>query len=99
MRLVLHDGGLDGFVPQLAVVTGAGLFYLDLGDPVLMVAAEYDGSSHVTMNRLAADRRRHNALEGAGWRMRYFTRDDLYRTPAAIVPTLLRAAAHPPPPP
>ena len=64
---------------------------LDLGDPALMVGAEYDGSSHVDRGRVAADRRRHNALSDAGWHMRYFTRDDLYSSPELILATIRRA--------
>lgn len=94
LRLILHDGGLRGFVPQL-VVPGRG-YRLDLADQARRIAAEYDGSSHLDRDRMRADRTRHNWLESQGWRMRYFTDRDLYHRPSHIV-DVLRAAAHPPP--
>ena len=92
LRLVLHDGGLPGFVPQWPVRDDDGVvrYYLDLANPRTRVAAEYDGSSHV--ERLRYDRARHNWLDERGWRMRYFTRWDLYDQPFTIVPKLIRAA-------
>ena len=92
LRLVLHDGGLPGFVPQWPVRDEDGVirYYLDLANPRTRVAAEYDGSSHV--ERLRSDRERHNWLDERGWRMRYFTSWDLYDHPSSIVPRLIRAA-------
>jgi very-short-patch-repair endonuclease len=60
-------------------------YYLDLADPRRRVAAEYDGSSHLDRARLRADRERHNYLDSAGWRMRYFTDRDIYRPPSYVV--------------
>ena len=91
LRLVLHDGGLAGFVPQWPVRDDDGIirYYLDLANPTTKVAAEYDGSSH--LGRLRYDRERHNWLDDRGWRMRYFTDRDLYSRPYTIVPALRRA--------
>ena len=36
---------------------------------------EYDGVLHA--ERLGYDRARHNALDGVGWRILYFTKDDI----------------------
>jgi very-short-patch-repair endonuclease len=91
LRLHIYDAGLTDFQPQIAVCDEFGelRYRLDLGDPRRRVAAEYDGKSH--LDRLPEDRRRHNWLSDRGWEMRYFTKDDLYRWPRTIVPTLLQA--------
>jgi len=89
LRLVLHDAGLVGFEPQVPVPDDRYPRYvLDLADRKYRVAAEYDGASHLDRARHRADRERHNWLDGRGWRMRYFTDDDLYRRPDRIVRTL-----------
>jgi very-short-patch-repair endonuclease len=93
LRLVVHDSGLRGFEPQVPVYDEAGVirYYVDLGDPRHRVAAEYDGASHLNRDRLRDDRARHNWLESAGWRMRYFTDRDLYTRPDDIVRVLRTA--------
>ena len=91
LRLVVHDGGLTGFEPQVEVADEWGVvrYRLDLADTEHRVAAEYDGASH--NERVSQDRARHNWLVDRGWTMRYFTKDDLYRRPETIVPLLRRA--------
>src|SRR5690606_6754137 len=71
LRLLLHDAGLLGFVPQVAVLhNGFKRYVLDLADEKHKVAAEYDGISHDDPRRRHRDRERHNWLDGQGWRMR-----------------------------
>ena len=93
LRLIVHDAGLHEFEPQVPVYDEYGTirYYVDLGDPSRRVAAEYDGASHLTRDRLRDDRARHNWLENAGWRMRYFTDRDLYTRPGDIVRILVAA--------
>jgi very-short-patch-repair endonuclease len=93
LRLLLHDSGLTTFVPQWPVPgpRGRTRYVLDLADPQRRVAAEYDGGSHLGRARHRNDRVRHNWLDGAGWRMRYFTDSDLYRDPHSVI-RILRAA-------
>jgi very-short-patch-repair endonuclease len=95
LRLILYDGWLRTFQPQFPVIDsgGAERYRLDLADPALRLAAEYDGSSHLDRQRLRTDRARHNWLESQGWSMRYFTASDLYSRPGQIVDTLCRARA------
>jgi very-short-patch-repair endonuclease len=95
LRLIVHDGGLLDFVPQVPVPDAYGRtrYYIDLGDPRRRVGAEYDGSSHLDRSRLRDDRQRHNDLETLGWRMRYFTDRDIYRRSCEIVRTLRAAQA------
>lgn len=87
MRLLLHDARLPAPRLQLVVADewGVARFWIDLGYEELRVGIEYDGESHLDRHRARADRRRHNWLAQNGWRMRYFTDDDLYRRPAALV--------------
>ena len=93
LRLVLHDGGLAGYVPQLPVRDEDGLirYRLDLaesGEPTWRPSTTVPR----TCERLRDDRERHNWLDDRGWRMRYFTDLDLYRRPYTIVPRLALAA-------
>ncbi|RKR89492.1 hypothetical protein BDK92_3843 [Micromonospora pisi] len=93
LRLVLYDGGLRGLVPQLNVADESGRVRhrLDLADPEYLVAAEYDGSSHLDPRRLRADRVRHNWLSERGWSIRYFTSSDLYQNPQGIIDSIVAA--------
>lgn len=93
LRLILHDGKLDGFVPQFPVLDDFGRVRhrVDLGDPDRLIAVEYDGSSHLDPHRLRADRTRHNWLSQRGWSVRYFTSTDLYQYPQKILTTITAA--------
>ncbi len=95
LRLILNDGGLRSFEPQVPVCDDYGdlRYSLDLADRRRRVAVEYDGSSHLDRQRLRSDRERHNWLDAAGWRMRYFTDRDLYRRPEWIVGVVRNAVA------
>ncbi|MFV2103847.1 hypothetical protein [Micromonospora sp. LOL_024] len=91
LRLILHDAGITGFVPQFPVPQAGRLRYrLDLGDPHHLIAVEYDGSSHLDANRLRRDRSRHNWLQRQGWLVHYATAADLY-DPSSIIEALLAA--------
>ncbi len=48
----------------------------------------YDGDARL-------DQPRHNWLETRGWRMRYFTDDDLYGEPDQLVQIVRAALYHP----
>lgn len=95
LRLILCDGRIASFEPQVRVRNRGGrtLFRLDLADPRLKVAAEYDGESHLDRVRMRNDRARHNYLETRGWRMRYFTDVDIYQRPDYVVRTMRAALA------
>lgn len=73
LRGLLVADGLTTFVPQL-VVSEPGLFaVVDLGDPDARVALEADGHGvHGTRRAFAADLRRHDDLQAAGWVTRRF---------------------------
>lgn len=84
LRLVVLDGGLPAPQPQLQV----GVFRLDLGYEEFQIGLEYDGSSHLTRDRLRHDRYRGNWLASHGWRLRHFTDTDLYTHPRRIIATV-----------
>jgi hypothetical protein len=93
VRLVLIDGGLPAPEPQVWIIDdqGIGGCRLDLAYREKRVGLEYDGASHLSRDRLRADRQRMNWLASRGWRMRYFTDHDLYRRPFDLV-NVVRAA-------
>lgn len=82
--LVIIDGGFPAPEPQLKV----GRFRLDMGYRKFQIGIEYDGSSHLTRDRMRHDRHRGNWLATQGWQMRHFTDTDLYTDPAQILTTL-----------
>jgi very-short-patch-repair endonuclease len=84
LRLIVIDAGLPWPTPQLVV----GFFRLDLGYEAFRVGLEYDGASHITRDRLRADRHRMNYLANLGWQMRYFTDADIYQHRNRIVTTI-----------
>jgi very-short-patch-repair endonuclease len=55
---------------------------VDFAWPGHRVALEYEGAWHTT--RVAADRRRIEALQAAGWRVLFVTAADLHSTAALI---------------
>lgn len=87
VRLLLHDAGVRGFVPQVTIrdSNGRPMCRLDLADETARAGLEYDGVSHYNRDRTRADRSRHNWLAAHGWAMRYFTDVDLYRRPEHLV--------------
>ena len=88
LRLLVHRSPLPAPVAQ-HVVRHRGRFVarLDLAWPEHRVALEYEGAWHTT--RVAADRRRIEALQAAGWRVLFVTAADLHHPG----PLLVRIAA------
>jgi hypothetical protein len=72
MRVRLVLAGLPVPVPQFPVHLDSGLvLHPDVAWPDYKVGAEYDGRWHE--RALNLDRRRHNAIQCAGWRIVYLT--------------------------
>jgi hypothetical protein len=81
LRLNWHEAGLPWPEPQLWVYDDGGepLYRLDLTDPGVRYAAEYDGQEHHT----GEDDREHDAgrrawLERRGWVIDVFTKSEVY---------------------
>lgn len=91
LRLLLHDAGLPPPTAQFEVeVLGRFLARVDFAWPDRRIALEYEGAWHTT--RIAADRRRIEALQAAGWRVLFVTAADLHR-PAELLARIAAALA------
>jgi very-short-patch-repair endonuclease len=83
LRLLLHASALPDPVAQFVVRRGKTFVArVDFAWPGHRVALEYEGAWHTT--RVAADRRRIEALQAAGWRVLFVTAADLHSTAALI---------------
>ncbi|GAA4309609.1 DUF559 domain-containing protein [Klenkia terrae] len=89
LRMVLHDSHLPRPVAQFEV-RDAGRFLgrVDFAWPAHRIALEYEGAWHTT--QIAADRRRIEALQAAGWRVLFVTAADLHR-PAMLLARIAAA--------
>ncbi len=73
VRYAAHRAGAPPPTPQLSVPTSAGTFRLDLAWPDVCVGVEFDGAIKYSdefgdpVQRLLAEKRRHDALVDAGW--------------------------------
>ncbi|WP_448058773.1 hypothetical protein [Cellulomonas hominis] len=96
-RWVVLAAGLPAPEPQLWVQTHLGRFRVDLGWPAERVAVEFDGAVKYTdprggsaVDALLAEKRRHDALQEAGWLTLRVTWPDL-QTPARLHSRIARA--------
>jgi very-short-patch-repair endonuclease len=70
LRAIVLDARINGFEPQLEVVTPALTARVDLGDPNRRIALEAESFTyHGTRDALVRDCRRYNELAGCGWRV------------------------------
>jgi very-short-patch-repair endonuclease len=77
--LVLRDG-LAVPTTQIPVATRLGTFWADLGWEAWQIALEYDGRpKYIDGDRevLVREKRRHDAMTEAGWRVLRVTKEDL----------------------
>ncbi len=78
LRLVVRGSGLPQPVAQHEVRVGRRFVArVDFAWPQQKVALEYEGAWHT--RNIAADRRRIEALQAAGWRVLFVTAQDLHR--------------------
>lgn len=92
-RLLLVDAGLPEPVLNHHVYDERGRFVacVDLAYPDRRVAVEYEGEHHLhDPDQWARDIRRHERLREAGWVVIRVTKDDLFRSPAALVARVRR---------
>lgn len=90
LRFVLLRAGLPVPSTQVRVETRLGPAWADLGWEHLKVLLEYDGrSKYDDRDGLIREKRRHDALVEAGWRVLRVTKEDL-RAPDALVNRVLQ---------
>lgn len=90
LRFVLLRAGLPQPQTQVRVETHLGHFWADLGWTEWRVLIEYDGRpKYADPEALIREKRRHDALVEAGWRVLRVTREDL-RAPDLLVVRVLR---------
>lgn len=89
LRLVVRGSGLPQPVAQFEVrVAGRFVARTDFAWPAHRVALEYEGAWHT--RQIAADRRRIEALQAAGWRVLFVTAADL-RHPEQLIARIAAA--------
>jgi len=74
------------------VQTWRGTYWVDLGYPQLRVAIEYDGRTKYVGDAWFKEKRRHDAITEAGWRVIRVTAEDL-RDPPRLVARIRHALA------
>lgn len=90
LRFLMLRAGLPQPDTQVRVDTRLGTFWGDLGWGRWRTLLEYDGRSKYTgTDTLIEEKRRHDAIVEAGWRVLRVTKEDL-RTPAALVARVTR---------
>lgn len=90
MLRLLNGAGFAGFVRAHPF----GPFTVDVAFPVSRLAVEVDGWAwHVDTERFTTDRRKGNALVGAGWTLLRFTWGDLTERPGEVVAEIRAALA------
>lgn len=79
IRLLALYAGARDLVPQLKVVIAGETFYLDLGDPRIRLALEYDGREKYQQDSgaLYREKLREDTLRSAGWTVVRATAQDL----------------------
>ncbi len=83
---ILTDAGLPAPTLQHPLSVGGRTYRIDLSYPTARLALEYDGvDAHSGVDRFVDDRRRQNALVGAGWTVLRYTHLDLRDRPWVIV--------------
>lgn len=91
LRYFLGVARIEGFVPQLQVVTADGTKRLDLGHPELKVGLEFDGLGKYRGEfgiepsaAVVAERARELALRESGWHIERFMAQDLVAPRASM---------------
>lgn len=90
---LLNAAGLTEWRANYPVRVRGQRYVIDIAFPGALVAVEIDGRAFHGDARFNADRKRHNALEGAGWRVLHFTWDRLVHEPEGVVREIRQALA------
>jgi very-short-patch-repair endonuclease len=103
-RFTLLRAGFPVPQTQIPVETRLGTFWADLGWEEWRVLLEYDGRTKYAgreVEEFVREKRRHDAVVEAGWRMVHVTREDLRATGvftsrvAALLPRVVTAQLRP----
>jgi very-short-patch-repair endonuclease len=90
LRFVILRAGLPRPETQVRIESRLGTFWADLGWAAWRVVLEYDGrQKYADLDSLVREKRRHDALTEAGWRVIRVTKEDL-ASPAALVARVQR---------
>ncbi len=90
VRFVLLRAGLPQPLTQVRIETRLGTFWADLGWKEWRILVEYDGRpKYADPDASMREKRRHDAILEAGWRILRVTREDL-RTPGLLVARVRR---------
>lgn len=90
---LLSAAGITGWRANYPVRIRGRRFLIDIAFPASMVAVEIDGRAFHDDARFNADRKRHNTLEGAGWRVLHFSWDRLIHEPDEVIREIRQALA------
>jgi very-short-patch-repair endonuclease len=94
LRMALLDGGLGPVELQILVLVGGITYRIDIGFPAFRLGLEGHGRAfHSSDEAMLKDRRRHNAIQGAGWELLYFSWEDVVDRPAQVVAEVRAALA------
>jgi very-short-patch-repair endonuclease len=90
LRVILIEGGMDGFIVNLPIRTSGGHRYrADIAFPAQKVILEYQGSDHLLVDRYRRDMTRISRLEADGWYVIQVNADDL-RVPGELLHRIRR---------
>lgn len=94
LRLRCWEVGLPQLIPQYAVTSRGRVARLDLAEPAVRFAPEYDGQEwHSGAKAIAHDRDRREWLQQEGWTIRAVGTDEVYGRERAVDRILLRGYA------
>jgi very-short-patch-repair endonuclease len=86
LRMVLIDGGVGPFELQIPVTAGGVTYRIDIGFLRCRLGVEAHGRAfHGSAEAVLKDRRRHNAIQGTGWKLLYFSWEDVIDRPEQVV--------------
>jgi Protein of unknown function (DUF559) len=85
--------GLPAPLVNEAVSDGQGQWLAepDLAYPAARLAVEYQGADHADPSRLRRDVARHMDLHRAGWQVRYYAGEQVFRHPEVVARDVLAA--------
>lgn len=96
-ELLVHDllnrAEITGWKPNYPVRIKGQRYYLDIAFPAARLALEIDGRAYHDDSKFTADRKRHNKLEVAGWKVLHLTWDRLVHEPEEVVREIREALA------